>query len=146
MRFFVAKLSLGWKIVLPEAIKDPKAITCCLLVEDHPHPQQLSARIDPMPPRCAMRFESHTPKLLATRKQEFIISDAKPSGCLNSQEKCHKNSPENPAMLACDAKNQHVFRDRAMRNACNSDSGCGLACNAGARNAKSLAMRVDANH
>ena len=30
-----------------------------------------------------------------------------------------------------------------MRNACDSDSRCGLACDASARNAKSLAMRVE---
>ena len=46
-------------------------------------------------------------------------------------------------MLACDAKNRHVKKDRAMRNACDSDSPCGLACDASARDAKSLAMRVE---
>ena len=46
-------------------------------------------------------------------------------------------------MLACDAKKQHVLKDRAMRNACDSDSRCGLTCDASARNAKSLAMRVE---
>ena len=30
-----------------------------------------------------------------------------------------------------------------MRNACDSDSRCGLACDASARDAKSLAMRVE---
>ena len=47
------------------------------------------------------------------------------------------------AMLACDAKNLHLFQDRAMRSACDSDFGCGLACDANARDAKSLAMRVE---
>ena len=35
------------------------------------------------------------------------------------------------------------FEDRAMRNACDSDSRCGLACDASTRDAKSLAMRVE---
>ena len=35
------------------------------------------------------------------------------------------------------------FSDRAMRNACDSDSRCGLACDASARDAKSLAIRVE---
>ena len=58
---------------------------------------------------------------------------------LKSQEKQQKNPGENPAMLACDAKNRHVFKDRAMRNVCDSDSRCGLACDASTRDAKSLA-------
>ena len=41
-------------------------------------------------------------------------------------------------------KKQHVFQDRrAMRNACDSDTRCGLACDASARHAESLAMRVE---
>ena len=63
----------------------------------------------------------------------FITSDAKtPEVALNLQGKCHKSSRENPAMLACDAKNRHdiVFRDRAMRSACGSDSRCCMACDA----------------
>ena len=47
------------------------------------------------------------------------------------------------AMLACDAKNRGAFQDRAMRNACDSDSRSGLACDASARDAKSLAMWVE---
>ena len=46
-------------------------------------------------------------------------------------------------MLACDAKNRHVFYDIAMRNTCDSDSRCGLACDASARDATSLAMQVE---
>ena len=37
-------------------------------------------------------------------------------------------------MLACDAKCRHVFEDRAMRNVCDLDSHCGLACDANASN------------
>ena len=54
-----------------------------------------------MQPRCAMRFESHTPKSLANAKTHLL--DQK------SQENAIKNTCENLAMLACDAKNQHVF-------------------------------------
>ena len=88
-------------------------------------------------------FESRTPKSLAMRKC-FSTSDVKTFYAeQNSQEKSHKNSRENPAMLACDAKNRHVFYDRAMRNACDSDSRCGLACDASACDAKLLAIRVE---
>ena len=59
---------------------------------------------------------------------------------LNPQEKCYESSREHPAMLACDAQNQHVFQDRAVRNACDADSRCGWACDASAGYAKSLAM------
>ena len=41
-----------------------------------------------------------------------------------------KSSCENLAILACDAKCQHVCLVRAMRNAWDSDSRCGLACDA----------------
>ena len=93
--------------------------------------------------RCAMRFEPHAPKSLAMRNS-FFASDAKTHLLdLKSQETCQKNPCENPAILACDAKNQHAFKDRAMRNACDSDSRCGLACDARARDAKSLAMGVE---
>ena len=62
-----------------------------------------------MQPRCAMRFESHTPKTLAMRKSCFA-SDAKTHWFdLKSQENARKTFCENPAMLACDAKNRHVF-------------------------------------
>ena len=58
-----------------------------------------------MQPRCAMRFESHTPKSLAMRKS-FFASDAKTRSLdLKSQKNARKNACENPAMLACDAKN-----------------------------------------
>ena len=62
-----------------------------------------------MQPRCAMRFESHTPKSLAMRKS-FFASDAKTHSLdLKSQENARKKACENPAMLACDAKNRGVF-------------------------------------
>ena len=35
--------------------------------------------------------------------------------------KCQKSLCKDPAMLACDARNRHVFEDRAMRSACDSD-------------------------
>ena len=74
----------------------------------------------------------------------FFASDAKTYSLdLRSQENASKKACENPAMLACDAKNRGVFKDRAMRNACGSDSRCGLACDASARDAKSLAIRVE---
>ena len=41
-----------------------------------------------------------------------------------------QSSRENSAMLACDAKESHICWHRAMRNACDSDSGCGLAWDA----------------
>ena len=46
-------------------------------------------------------------------------------------------------MLACDAKSRGVSQDRAMRNACDSDSRCGWACDASTRDAKSLAIWVE---
>ena len=55
---------------------------------------------------------------------------------------CHQSSRENPAMLICNAKNRHVFQDRVMRKACDSDSRCGLACDASGHDAKSLGWRV----
>ena len=96
-----------------------------------------------MQPRCAMRFESHTSKSLAMQTSFSLAMRKKPQIDLISPEKSHKNSRENPAMLACDAKNRHVFKGRAMRNACDSDSRCGLACDASTRDATSLAMRVE---
>ena len=53
------------------------------------------------------------------------------------------DSCENSAMLACDVKYRQAFEDRAMRDACDSASRRGLACDASACNAKSLAMRVE---
>ena len=35
-------------------------------------------------------------------------------------------------MLACDVKHQHAFQNRTMRNACGSNSRCGVACDASA--------------
>ena len=62
-----------------------------------------------MQPRCAMRFESHTPKSLAMQRS-FFASDAKTHSLdLKSQEIERKKTCENPAMLACDAKKQGVF-------------------------------------
>ena len=72
----------------------------------------------------------------------FFASDAKTHSLdLKSQENARKEVCENPAMLACDAKNRGV--GRAMRNACDSASRCGLACDASACDAKSLAMWVE---
>ena len=63
-----------------------------------------------MQPRCAMRFESHTPKSLAMRKC-FFASDAKTHSLdLKSHENVRKKARENPAMLACDAKNRGGFK------------------------------------
>ena len=74
----------------------------------------------------------------------FFASDAKTHSLdLKSQENTRRNASENPAMLAFDAKNRHVFQDRALRNVCDSDFYCSLACDASARDAKSLAMRVE---
>ena len=93
--------------------------------------------------RCNRDVRSHIPKSLAMRKS-FFASDAKTHSLdLKSQENARKKACENPAMLACDAKNRGVFQDRAMRNACDSDSRCGLACDASTRGAKSLAMWVE---
>ena len=57
-----------------------------------------------------MRFESHIPKSLAMRKS-FFASDAKTHSLdLKSQENARKKTCENPAMLACDARNRGVLR------------------------------------
>ena len=42
-------------------------------------------------------------------------------------------------------RNVGVHFEIAMRNDCDSDSRCGLACDASARDAKSLAMCFDPN-
>ena len=81
---------------------------------------------------------------IASDAKKFFASDVKTHSLdLKSQENARKKDCENPAMLACDAKNHGVFLDRAMRNACDSDSRCGLACDASARDVKSLAIRVE---
>ena len=73
-------------------------------------PHELSGPNRAMQPRCAMRFESHIPKSLAMRKS-FFASDAKAHSLdLKSQENARKRACENPAMLACDAKNRGVLR------------------------------------
>ena len=87
-----------------------------------------------MQPRCATRFESHTPKSPAMRK---------PISLIWNHRKMPEKTCENLAVLACDAKNRHVFWDRAMWDACDSDSRCGLACDASACDAKSLATWVE---
>ena len=51
--------------------------------------------------------------------------------------------PPNLLRKSCDAKHQRVCQHQAMQNACDSDTRCGLACYASARDAKSLAMRVE---
>ena len=56
-----------------------------------------------------MRFESYIPKSLAMRKV-FFASDAKTHSLDQKlQENARKKARENPAMLACDAKNRGVF-------------------------------------
>ena len=70
---------------------------------------ELSGPNRAMQPRCAMRFESHTPKSLAMRKS-FFASDAKTHSLdLQPQRNARKEACENSAMLACDAKNRGVF-------------------------------------
>ena len=72
------------------------------------HRQELSGPNRAMQPRCAMRFKSHIPKSLAMRKR-FFASNAKTHSLdLKSQENARKKDCENPAMLACDAKNRGV--------------------------------------
>ena len=86
------------------------------------------------------------PQIASDAKKFLFTSDAKTLWvAVNLQEKCHKSSRENPAMLACNVENRHVFQHRAMRNACNSNSEtrCGLTCDGSARDAKSLAMLVE---
>ena len=52
---------------------------------------------------------------IASDAKKFFASDAKThSFDLKSQENARKKACENPAMLACDAKNRDVFQDRAM--------------------------------
>ena len=73
-----------------------------------PLAQNLSGPNRTMQPRCAMRFEAHIPKSLAMRKIFLFASDAKTHSLdLKSQENAaRKRACENPAMLACDAKNR----------------------------------------
>ena len=71
---------------------------------------ELSGPNRAMQPRCAMRFESQTPKSLAIRKS-FFASDAKTHSLdLKSHEKQQKSPCENPAMLACDAEIGMFFK------------------------------------
>ena len=69
----------------------------------------------------------------------FAIRDSVPLSS-DFTGKALQSSCESPAMLACDAKNRHVFGYRAMQNACDFDFCCGLACDASAGDAESLAM------
>ena len=96
-----------------------------------------------MPLWCAMQFESHTPKSIAMRKT-FFASDAKPLLLHKKVIILPQKAPAKflqcwPAMPT----NSHVLGHRAMRNVCGSDSRCGLACDATACDAKSLAIRVE---
>ena len=67
-----------------------------------------------------------------------------PYACTELAGKSYKSSCESPAVgLLCE-KYQRTILDRALRNACDSDSRCGLACDASARNAKSpMTGKVD---
>ena len=93
----------------------------------------------PMP----VRFESQTPKLRDAK--EFLHQRCEsPLGCSELTGKSATKAPgKKPALLACNATKRHVFQYRAMQNACNPDSRCSLACDASARDAKSLVMRVE---
>ena len=56
------------------------------------------------------------PEIASNANKFFFTSDAKtPWVALNSQEKCHKSSRENLAMLACDANNPLLFQSRAAK-------------------------------
>ena len=81
-----------------------------------------------------------TPKALAMPKS-FFASDAKTHQLdLKSQENARKTFCENPAMLACDAKNRHVFKiERCEMPAIRTPA----ACDASTRDAQSLAMWVE---
>ena len=78
---------------------------------------------------------------LAMRKS-FFTSDERPLGLFYIH---WKNATKAPAkILQCSTLGPRCEKsacliNRAMRNACDSDSRCGLACDASARNAKSLA-------
>ena len=97
----------------------------------HAHVETLMARIA----RCRRDVRcrlNHTHQIASDAK--FFTSDANtPRAALNSQEKCHKSSCEiqcpvcRPAMR----KIGMFFKiERSMRNACDSDPRCGLACDA----------------
>ena len=58
-----------------------------------------------------VRCDSNRRAQIASDVKTFFASDAKTHSLdLKSQENARKNACENPAMLACDAKNQGVFK------------------------------------
>ena len=62
------------------------------------------------PPMCDAIRIAHPQIGSDAKKFFFSASDAKTHSLdLKSQENARKNARENPAMLACDAKNQSVF-------------------------------------
>ena len=122
-----------------------------------------------MPPRCAMRFESHQ-RLTFASVGGWMCKMGAPSVAPTpklSEDACFKgvwgNLGQNwdtldlqiypptkpitqilPSDRACDAKSRHVFQYREMQNACASDSRCiFLPCDASAPGAKSLVMWVE---
>ena len=96
-----------------------------------------------MQPRCAMRFESHTPKPLAMRKS-FFASDAKThSFDLRSQEKCQKNSLRKSCDVGLRCENRNVLKiERCEMPAIRTPAAL-WPVDASACDAKSLAMWVE---
>ena len=120
------------------------------LVLKVPKRRQLCGPNRAMQPRCAMRFESHIPKSLAMRKSffffyfNFSLAMRKHIRLIWNHRKMPEQMPAK--ILRCWPAMRKIgvfFKDRAMRNPCDSDSRCGLACDASTRDAKSLSMWVE---
>ena len=88
-----------------------------------------------MQPRCAMRFQSHTPKSPAIRKALRLL--------WNHRKDATKARAK---ILQCWPAMWNVgvyFINRAMQNLCGFDSRCSLACKASVRDTKSPVMWVE---
>ena len=72
-----------------------------------------------MQPRCAMRFESHTPKSLAMRNR-FFTNGTKTHSEITGKSKRNLLRKSCDVGLRCGKIGKFFREDRAMRNACNS--------------------------
>ena len=113
-----------------------------------PETRSLSGLDRAMPPWCAMRFESHAPKSLAMRKCFFSLAMWKPLMLLWFHRKSATEGPAKKTLrcLQTRCKKSPYFSINIESDAmlaCDSDSRCGLACDASVGDAKSLAMWVE---
>ena len=91
-----------------------------------------------------MLFELHILKPLAMRTKIHKRWENPLYVGLHSHEKCHNNSHENLPMFRIAG---HVQKYLTMRNDCDSDSCCGLTCDASTGDAnRKLCGSNDANH